>query len=160
MPCRSGAGEIEARVRRLMEENERLRRQAEAAERRSALQAAESLLDGRADVDGVAVIAARANAADMDGLREVGDWLRGKLGSGVVVLGAVVKDRPQLVAMVTPDLVGRGVDASAIAKGAARVMQGGGGGRPDVAQAGGKLADRLDDALAEVVGLVRTALSG
>ncbi len=155
-----GAGEIEERVRRLMEENERLRRQAEAAERRSALQAAESLLDERADVDGVAVIAERVNAADMDGLREVGDWLRGKLGSGVVVLGAVVKDRPQLVAMVTSDLVERGVDASAIAKGAARVMQGGGGGRPDVAQAGGKLADRLDDALAEVAGLVRKALSG
>ena len=155
-----GAGEIEERVRRLMEENERLRRQAEAAERRSALRAAEGLLDARVDVDGVAIIAARADAADMDGLREAGDWLRSKLGSGVVVLGAVVKDRPQLVAMVTPDLVERGVDASALAKGAARVMQGGGGGRPDVAQAGGRLADRLDDALGQVEGLVRSALSG
>ena len=62
--------------------------------------------------------------------------------------------------MVTSDLVERGVDASAIAKGAARVMQGGGGGRPDVAQAGGKLAGKLDDSLAEVEGLVRKALSG
>ncbi len=154
-----GAAEVEERVRRLMEENDRLRRQAEAAERQSALSAAEALLDERADVEGVPVIAARAAAADMDGLREVGDWLRGKLGSGVVVLGAEVKGRPQLVAMVTADLVERGLDAAAIAKGTARLMGGGGGGGPEVAQAGGKAADRLDDALSEVQGLVRAALS-
>ena len=155
-----GTADVEERVRRLMEENERLRRQAEAAERRSALSAAEGLLSERADVEGVAVIAARAAAADMDGLREVGDWLRGRLGSGVVVLGAVVRDRPQLVAMVTPDMVERGLDAAVIARGAAGVMGGGGGGRPDVAQAGGKAVDRLDDALAEVESLVRAGLSG
>jgi len=73
-------------------------------------------------------------------------------------VGAVLNDRPQIVAMVTKDLIERGLDASTIASGAAKVMQGGGGGRPDVAQAGGKLANKLDDALAEVPGLVKNGL--
>ena len=80
-------------------------------ERRLSLQAAESLLADRQDVGGVSVLAARTTAANADGLREVGDWLRDKLGSGVVVLGSVIGDRPLLVSMVTPDLVERGLDA-------------------------------------------------
>ncbi len=156
----TSASDVEDRVRRLMEENDRLRREVESATRATALQSAKGLLDERQDVGGVAVIAARAGASDPDGLREVGDWLRDRLGSGVVVVGAVIGDRPQLVSMVTRDLVERGLDASAIAKGAAKVMQGGGGGRPDVAQAGGKLADKLDEALEQVSSLVSDGLSG
>jgi alanyl-tRNA synthetase len=154
----TSAGDVEERVRRLMEENDRLRREVESASRANALQSAAGLLDAKQDISGVAVIAARAGASDSDGLREVGDWLRSKLGSGVVVVGAVLNDRPQIVAMVTKDLIERGLDASTIARGAAKVMQGGGGGRPDVAQAGGKLADKLDDALAQVPGLVKSGL--
>ena len=124
------------------------------------LQAAESLLADCQDVSGVSVLAARTTAANADRLREVGDWLRDKLGSGVVVLGSVIGERPLLVSMVTPDLVEQGLDASVIARGAARAIQGGGGGRPDVAQAGGRKADGLDDALALVPGLVRESQTG
>ena len=85
----------------------------------------------------------------------MGDWLRDKMGSGVIVLGSVIDERPLLVSMVTNDLVARGLDASVIARGAAKAIQGGGGGRPDVAQAGGRLADKLDEALSLVPGLVR-----
>ncbi len=85
----------------------------------------------------------------------MGDWLRDKLGRGVVVLGSVVDDRPVLIAMVTADLVEGGYDASDIARGAAKAIQGGGGGRPEVAQAGGRRADKLDEALALVPDLVR-----
>jgi alanyl-tRNA synthetase len=155
----TSTADVEERVRRLLEENDRLRREVETAARATALQSAEGLLDAKQDVGGVAVIAARTGATDPDGLREVGDWLRDKLGSGVIVVGAVISERPQIVAMVTKDLIERGLDASTIAKGAAKVMQGGGGGRPDVAQAGGKLADKLDEALATVAGLVRDGLS-
>ncbi len=155
----TSAADVEERVCRLLEENDRLRREVESASRTNALQSAEGLLETKQDVSGVAVISARAGATDPDGLREVGDWLRDKLSSGVVVVGAVIGDRPQLVAMVTKDLVERGLDASTIAKEAAKVMQGGGGGRPDVAQAGGKLANKLDDALAQVPDLVRDGLS-
>ena len=152
--------EVEERVQSLMAELDSLQREQEAMERRLSLQAAEGLLTQAQDVDGVTVLSARASAASADSLREVGDYLRDKLGSGVVVLGAVVNDRPMLVAMVTRDLIdARSLNASDIARGAARVVGGGGGGRPDVAQAGGRDASRLDDALAQVPDLVRDAAS-
>ena len=147
--------ELEPRVDSLLQEASNLGREKEALERRLSLQDAEGLLASRQDVNGVAVLAARASASNADSLRETGDWLRDKLGSGVVVLGSVFDGRPMLVAMVTPDLVARGIDATEIAKGAAKAIQGGGGGRPDVAQAGGRRADKLDEALRLVPELVR-----
>ena len=147
--------ELEERVEGLLGEIESLRRDREALERRMSLQAAEGLLSSREVVDGITVLAARTTASSAESLRETGDWLRDKLGTGVVVLGSVVGGRPLLVAMVTRDLVARGLDAAAIARGAAKAIQGGGGGRPDVAQAGGKLPEKLDQALAMVAGLVR-----
>ena len=150
--------EVEERIQSLMAELDNLQREQEAMERRLSLQAAEGLLTQAQDVDGVTVLSAHAAAASADSLREVGDYLRDKLGSGVVVLGAVVNDRPMLVAMVTRDLIdSRGLNASDIARGAAKVVGGGGGGRPDVAQAGGRDASKLDEALAQVPGLVREA---
>lgn len=152
--------ELETRVAALTAELDAMHREREAMERRFALQAAESLLSGAQDVEGVTVLAARAEAANADGLREMGDYLRDKLGSGVVVLGAVVNDRPMLVAMATQDLVqGRGVNAADIARAAARHVGGGGGGRPDVAQAGGRDASKLDEALRSIPNLVRDAVS-
>ena len=154
----TSSAEVEERVQSLMAELDSLHREQEAMERRLSLQAAEGLLTQAQDVDGVTVLSARASAASADSLREVGDYLRDKLGSGVVVLGAVVNDRPMLVAMVTRDLIeSTGLNASDIARGAARVVGGGGGGRPDVAQAGGRDASKLDDALAQVPDLVRDA---
>ena len=152
--------ELESRVAALTAELDAMHREREAMERRLALQSAESLLSGAQDVEGVTVLAARAQAANADGLREMGDYLRDKLGSGVVVLGAVVNERPMLVAMATQDLVkGRGVNAADIARAAARHVGGGGGGRPDVAQAGGRDATKLDAALQSVPDLVREAIN-
>ena len=150
--------EVEERVQSLMAELDSLQREQEAMERRLSLQAAEGLLTQAQDVDGVTVLSARASAASADSLREVGDYLRDKLGSGVVVLGSVINDRPMLVSMVTRDLIeSKGLNASDIARGAARTVGGGGGGRPDVAQAGGRDASKLDAALAQVPDLVREA---
>lgn len=86
------------------------------------------------------------------------DWLRDKLGSAVVVVGSVVGDKPQLVAAVTPDLVSRGMHAGNLLREAAKVMGGGGGGRADMAQAGGKDADKLEAALATVPGWISANL--
>jgi alanyl-tRNA synthetase len=147
--------ELEGKVQGLMDELDQLRREKEALERRQSLQAAESLLAARQEVNGVNVLAARATVSSLDYLREVGDWLRDKLGSGVVVLGAVLDERPVMVGMVTPDLVSRGFSASDIVREAAKTIQGGGGGRPDIAQAGGRRADKLDEALRRVPELVR-----
>jgi alanyl-tRNA synthetase len=98
-------------------------------------------------VTGVSLLSARVTAPSMEMLREMTDWFRDRLGSGVVVLGTVLSGRPALVAAVTPDLVERGVDAGRLVRGIARIVGGGGGGRPTLAQAGGRDPSRLDDAL-------------
>ncbi len=152
--------EVETRVRALLDELDSLQREREAMERRLSLQSAEPLLDSVQDVDGVKVLSVRAAAANADSLREMGDYLRDKMRSGVVVLGSVINERPMLVSMVTADLVSeKGLNASNIARAAARAIGGGGGGRPDVAQAGGRDASKLDQALALVPGIVRESLS-
>jgi alanyl-tRNA synthetase len=151
--------ETEERVQSLVDELAELQRERESMERKLSLQSAAGLLDSAQEVNGVTVLATRATAANADSLREVGDWLRDKLGSGVIVLGSVINDRPILISMVTKDLLDRGLNASDIARGAAKVMGGGGGGRPDVAQAGGRDASKLDDALALVSSLVEESLS-
>ena len=147
--------DLESRVSSLLDEIDQLRRANEQLERKNSLRDAEGLLAQKQDVDGVSVLAARVAVSSVDGLREIGDWLRDKLGSGVVVLGSVVNGQAVLVAMVTPDLVSRGVSASEIARGAAKAIGGGGGGRPDVAQAGGRKTDKLGEALGLVPGLVQ-----
>ena len=147
--------DLESRVGSLLDEIDQLRRANEQLERKNSLRDAEGLLAQKQDVDGVSVLAARVAVSSVDGLREIGDWLRDKLGSGVVVLGSVVNGQAVLVAMVTPDLVSRGVSASEIARGAAKAIGGGGGGRPDVAQAGGRKTDKLGEALGLVPGLVQ-----
>ena len=149
--------DLEERVEGLMSDLETARREMETLERRLSIQAARDLLASKQQVAGVTVLAERADASSIESLREVGDWLRDKLGSGVLVLGAVMNQRPVLIAMVTQDLVDRGLDASRIARDAAKLIGGGGGGRPDMAQAGGQRADRLDDALRSVPDLVRQA---
>jgi alanyl-tRNA synthetase len=84
----------------------------------------------------------------------MGDWLRDKLGSGVVVLGTVLNDKPQILAVVTPDLVKRGYHAGNLVKALAQAVGGGGGGRPDMAQAGGRDAGKLEQALSDVPALL------
>ena len=87
-------------------------------------------------------------------MREMGDWLRDKVGSGVIVLGAVVNEKPQVLAVVTPDLVKQGYHAGNLVKTLAPLMGGGGGGRADMAQAGGRDAGQLDAALAEAGSMI------
>jgi len=96
--------------------------------------------------------------SDAEALRNLADRLRDRLGSGVVALGAVTQGRPVLLVALTPDAVSKGLSAGKIAGAAARVMGGGGGGRPDIAQAGGKSAERLGEALEAVYALVAEGL--
>ncbi len=151
--------DIEGRIDGLLDELTRLRRENETLERRLSLTAAGDLLERRQDVGGVPVLAAKVEAVNVDSMREMGDWLRDKMGTGVVVLGAVINDRPALISMVTPDLRESGIDASGIVRGAAKVIGGGGGGRPDAAQAGGRDASKLEDALNLVPSLVKEQLT-
>jgi alanyl-tRNA synthetase len=91
-------------------------------------------------------------------LREMGDWFRDRLGSGVIVLGTVIEGKPTFIAAVTPDLTPQGLHAGKLIKAVAQVVGGGGGGKPTMAQAGGKDATRLNEALAKVDSLVSEAI--
>lgn len=109
-------------------------------------------------VDGVQVLTARATAPNMDTLREAGDHLRDQIKSGVVVLGAVIEGEPKLLAMVTQDVVSRGISAGDIIKAISPTIGGKGGGRPNMAMAGGKDSGGLDRALEMVPALVADKL--
>jgi alanyl-tRNA synthetase len=107
------------------------------------------------EVDGTRVIAARVDVVDRDTLLQVGDRLRDRLQSGVVVLASPMNGQPALIAMVTRDLVERGAHAGRIIQEIAPLIGGRGGGRPEVAQGGGTDSARIDDALAAVEAAVR-----
>jgi len=118
----------------------------------------EALLGRVQDVEGAQVLAARVQASDSDTLREMTDWFRNKLGSVAIVLGTLIEGKPSFVAAVTPDLVERGLQAGDLIKEVARVVGGGGGGRPTLAQAGGRDPNRLDEALGLVPAVVAELL--
>ncbi len=143
---------LQERIRGLERETERLRGQLAAAR-------VGDLLDRAVEVNGRRVLAVRADVDGKDALRQMGDRLRDRMGSGVVVLGAVIDGRPSLLAMVTPDLVAQGVKAGDIVRETAAIVDGKGGGRPELAEAGGKDAEKLDAALEAVAGIVERGAS-
>lgn len=136
-----------AQIKELNRENESLRGKLGAIE-------AGSLADSAKTIGGVTVLAAKVDAGDMETLRGIVDQMKAKLGSAVIVLGAANGDKVNLVAAVTPDLVQKGFHAGKLVKEAAAYCGGGGGGRPDMAQAGGKEPSKLLDALAAAEALV------
>jgi alanyl-tRNA synthetase len=88
----------------------------------------EVLMDSVQTISGVPVVAAQVSVADVDAMREITDWYRARVHSGVIVLGAAIDGRPQIVAAVTEDLTGRGLHAGKLAGAVAKVVGGGGGG--------------------------------
>jgi alanyl-tRNA synthetase len=149
---------IEQTAQQLLEQTTQLQRELTQLRQKLAQQDSQSLLDRAVSVDGFSVLAVQVNAADVDSLRQMSDWFRDRLGSSVVVLGAVLGDKPMLVAAVTPDLLDRGLHAGNLVREAAKVIGGSGGGRPNMAQAGGKDVAKLGDALNQVPDWVRQNL--
>ena len=94
----------------------------------------------------------------MQTLRDMSDKLRDELGTAVVVLATAIDDKPQFIAAVTDDILGRGAHAGELVKAVARIVGGGGGGRPSLAQAGGRDLSKLREALDQVPELVRQQL--
>ncbi len=150
--------EVEGRLEALLSENKELKKEIESAKKESLAGQLDSVLDQTTEVAGITLLTAVVEGADSDGLRELTDRFRDKAGSGVAVLGTVSNGRPLLVAAVTKDLIDRGVHAGNIIRDVAKVVGGGGGGRPNLAQAGGKDASKLPDALAIVPGLVESSI--
>ncbi len=109
------------------------------------------------EVAGVKVLVHKAEGIDGKGLREFSDRLRDKLGSGVIVLGCESGGKANLLVAVTKELTGR-IKAGSIIKPLAQMVGGGGGGRPDLAQAGGSQPEKLDEALAAAEQIVAEQL--
>jgi len=151
--------ELPQRVERWHNELRAAHKEIEMLTRKLARADFQSLLDNVVQIDGVPVLAARVEAADADTLREMADWFRDKMQGGVIVLGAVIDDKPLLIAATTKALVQeRGIHAGNLVRDLARMVGGGGGGRPDMAQAGGRDPAKLVEALDKVPALVREML--
>ena len=110
------------------------------------------------ETKGVKIITARFDNLDMDGLRNAGDRLKTKIGSGVVALASGKDNKVSLVVMVTKDVIQKGIHAGNIIKEIASITDGGGGGRPDMAQAGGKDLSKIDLALGKVRCIIESTL--
>ncbi len=142
--------EVDKAVAQLQEQQRQLQREVAQLREKLARLETESLINQAATVQDVAVLATQVDVDDVETLRRMTDWFRDKLGSSVVVLGAVIKGKPMLVAAATPDVVKRGIHAGNLVREIAQIVGGGGGGRPNMAQAGGRDPAKLPEALAAV----------
>ncbi|MEW5719102.1 MAG: alanine--tRNA ligase, partial [Chloroflexota bacterium] len=151
---RTTSEQVDRKVLDLMSERDVQQKEIERLRRDLAMRNVDALLQRAQTVNGVMILAAQVDAANADTLREMGDWLKDKLGSGIIVLGAAVDGKPSLIVMVTQDLAAQGYDAAQIIRPIARIVGGGGGGRATMAQAGGKDAERLPEAIAQAPQLI------
>ncbi|MGH9682110.1 MAG: alanine--tRNA ligase [Candidatus Acidiferrales bacterium] len=149
----TGEDEIVATLERQMESTKRLEKQLEGLKRKAAGSQAEGLLDEVREIKGVRVLAAKVAGFDRDALRQLSDTLRQKLGSGVVVLASDDDGKVALITAVTKDLTAR-LHAGKIIQELAKLVGGSGGGRPDLAEAGGKDTSGIENALRNVYPLI------
>ncbi|EGO63073.1 alanine--tRNA ligase [Acetonema longum] len=140
--------DILSKVESLHNEIKGLERELAALHGSQSKMAAESLLAAKQTVKGLEVVIGQVQAKDMEDLRSTADMLRDRIPSGVVVLGAQQESKVNFVVMATPTAIAKGIHAGNIVKEVAKAAGGGGGGRPDMAQAGGKNPEKMNEALA------------
>jgi alanyl-tRNA synthetase len=151
---KSGAADVVKKAETVVSDLKAAQKEIESLRNKLASGAADDILSKTVEVKGVKVITARMDDLDMDGLRNMGDTLKDKLGSGVVVLATGKDGKVNFITTATKDVVGKGIHAGNIIREVAKTAGGGGGGRPDMAQAGGKDVSKIDQALSIVVELV------
>jgi alanyl-tRNA synthetase len=149
-------GLIEA-ISRHLDSAKQLEKQLEALRRKSAGSQAQDLLESARSINGVRVVAAQVSGVDRDNLRQMADVLRQKMGSGVVVLFSADDGKVALITAVTKDLTPK-LHAGKIVQELAKLVGGSGGGRPDLAEAGGKDASGIEKALSSVYPLLERLL--
>ena len=151
--------EVETRLESILAENKTLQKQLSRMQSKLARAQFGDLLTELQQVQGVNVLAAQVDVAGVDNLREMADWYRDKVRSGVAVIATILNDKPVIIATVTEDLIESGLHAGNLVRDIAKMVGGSGGGRPNMAQAGGRDAGKLPQALAAVPGLVDEALN-
>ena len=140
-----------ARIKELEKENAQLKQKAMVAE-------ADELVKSAPEVDGVKILAQKVEVGDVDSLKNLAHSLRSKMETGVCVIGSEINGKAMLVVTITDDLVEKGVKSGAIINPVARIVGGGGGGHPRFAQAGGKNPEKMDEAIAAALDIVKENL--
>jgi alanyl-tRNA synthetase len=147
---RSSVEELPSKINNLQDENESLRVEIDKLRQEWVKLDFESKLSHSETINGIPVLAVVLNGADLDTMRSMTDLYRSKYSTGIVALGSVINEKPMIICAVTEDLVKRGYNAGDIVRRAAAIIGGSGGGRPILAQAGGKDAEKLPLALASI----------
>ncbi|MGL5270568.1 MAG: alanine--tRNA ligase [Selenomonadaceae bacterium] len=150
--------EIPGRMDVLLAESKQLQHQVNEFHAARAKADAENLLQAVQEVNGIQIVVAKADAADMDELRNIADMTCDKLKNGVVVLAAAGEDKVNLVVKASGEAVKKGIHAGKIIKEAAKAVGGGGGGRPDMAQAGGRQPENIPAAFDTAQSVIKEQL--
>lgn len=153
---KSSVSEVENKAAALCEELRAARREVESLKGKMAQSSLGGALDDAEEINGITVIAKKmSDGLDINALRSAGDNLKAKIECGVIVLASNAGGKVNLIAMATPEAVSRGAHAGNIIREAAKICGGGGGGKPDNAQAGGKDPSKIDEALKAVKSLIK-----
>jgi alanyl-tRNA synthetase len=143
------------RINKLIEEKKKLEKELAQIQLADKMGGMDSIVSSPSEVAGVKVFKGKVDAANMDELKSMGDELRNKMKSGAGILIAEVGEKVQMVAVVTDDLVkDKKLMAGKIVGDVAKLLGGGGGGRPHMATAGGKDVSKIDEALSQVEEIV------
>lgn len=151
--------DILSKAQNLSDEVKQLEKELNKIKSELALGNVSDIIKEKIELDGVTLIAKKLESVDGDGLRDIADEIKSKFESVAIVLSSVNDGKIVFTAMVTKDLVKRGIHAGNILKEIAKMTGGGGGGRPDMAQAGGKDIEALDEAMEAVASIVERQLS-
>lgn len=147
------------KIQHLMAENKALGSEVESLKSKMAKDAMGNVMDQVQQIEGVKLLATSVEGVDMNGLRDLGDQLKEKLGEGVILLVSAAGEKVNLMTMATEEAVSQGAHAGNLIKACAACVGGGGGGRPNMAQAGGKNPAGVKDALAKASEVLKEQLS-
>ena len=142
--------QLKDKVEHMLSEIKSLQSEVEALKSKLAKDALGDVMNQITEVKGIKLLATAVEDVDMNGLRDLGDQLKEKLGEGVVVIASSANGKVNLIAMVTDGAMEKGAHAGNLIKGIAALVGGGGGGRPNMAQAGGKKPAGIPDAIHKV----------
>ena len=155
---KTSEGSLLERAEHLMAELKGLQSENESLKSKAAKEALGDVMDQVKEIDGVKLLAAKVSGVDMNGLRDLGDQLKAKLGEGVVVLISELEGKVSMVSMATDAAMKKGAHAGNLIKGIAAKVGGGGGGRPNMAQAGGKNPAGIEDAISQAEEVLKDQL--
>ena len=146
------------KIQTMVEEHKSLEKEIGKLKSELTLSKLDDIINSAINVEGIVVICKRIDDLDGDSLRQLGDKIKDKLGSVLIVLGSSKDDKVSFISMATKDLIDKGIHAGNIIREVAKIAGGCGGGRPDMAQAGGKHVEKIDEALNIVSSIVKAQL--